>query len=126
MSRVRGAQMRAVRELHRTTLQEHWLTYVVIVLLAAMILATALAVVVSRHEARVLFHELEALKRVAEDSAVEWDRLQIEESYLSTHHEIEQKARTRLSMDMPIAASSAVTPPAPGSAARLPLEYVKP
>ena len=118
--------MRAVRDLHGTALQEHWLTYMVIVLLAAMILATAVAVVVSRHEARVLFHELEALKRVAEDSTVEWDRLQIEESYLSTHHEVEQKARTRLGMDMPIASFSTAIIPTPGSAPRLPLEYIKP
>lgn len=125
MKRGRGAVSHAGADLRRAT-GERWMGLIVITLLIAMTLVTAVAVVVSRHEARVLFHELEALKRIADDAAVEWDRLQIEESTFSTHSLIEHKARARLGMDMPGAAYAATSPAARGVETRPQLEYVRP
>jgi len=72
-----------------------------VILLLLVTVATALAVVYSRHEARDLFNQLELLKKVGDDAAVEWDRLQLEESTFSTHSLIDQKARARLQMAVP-------------------------
>lgn len=96
-------------------------TVMVVVVLGGITLATALAVVHSRHEARNLFVELEALKKVRDDVAIEWDRLQLEEGTFATASRIEQSARTRLDMVTPQLGAAA---PADGEHPQL--EYVKP
>jgi cell division protein FtsL len=75
-----------------------------VVVVAALLLinvATAVAVVYSRHEARNLFVQLEQRKSERDAIAVEWDRLQLEEGTFATHSLIEGKARAKLGMAPP-------------------------
>ncbi len=72
---------------------------VVVVLLA--VIGTALAVVYSRHEARILFIDLQRAQLQRDELAHDWDRLQLEEGTYATHSMVERKARSELGMAMP-------------------------
>lgn len=72
---------------------------VAVVLLAVM--GTALGVVYSRHEARVLFIELQRAQLLRDELTHDWDRLQLEEGTYATHSMVERKARSELGMAMP-------------------------
>jgi len=72
----------------------------VLVLLFA-ILATAVGVVLSKHQSRKLFVELQGLQKVRDDLDIEWNQLQLEQSTLATESVIDQAARTRLDMGIP-------------------------
>ena len=76
--------------------------------LAAAAFATAVAVVVTKHQSRKLFVEVQALEARRDALDVEWNRLQLEESAWSTQARIETVARTRLDMKVPEAAASGV------------------
>lgn len=69
--------------------------------LAALTLASALAVVWARHEGRVLFVELQSLQAERDRLNVEWGRLQLEQSAWATKGRIERIAREDLSMQRP-------------------------
>ena len=69
--------------------------------LAALVFATALAVVFSTHTSRKLFVEMEELLKVRDDLNAEWGRLQLEQSTWATHGRIESAARKRLGMVLP-------------------------
>lgn len=87
----------AKRPVHRPTITH-------IVLLGTMLLAviaTALAVVYSRHEARVLFIDLQRAQLQRDDLASEWDKLQLEEGTYATNSKVERRARSELGMAMP-------------------------
>lgn len=65
------------------------------------VLVSALAVVLAKHEARMLFSELQQLNAERDRLDIEWGQLQIEQSTWSTHGRIEQLAREELSMAIP-------------------------
>jgi cell division protein FtsL len=69
--------------------------------LAALVFATALAVVFSTHTSRKLFVEMEELLQVRDDLNAEWGRLQLEQSTWATHGRIEQAASDKLDMVIP-------------------------
>jgi cell division protein FtsL len=69
--------------------------------LLALVIASAIAVVYTKHLSRVQFAELQRLTRAQDDLKVEWRRLQLEQSTLATHSRIEQMARERLGMAEP-------------------------
>lgn len=69
--------------------------------LAALVFATALAVVFSTHTSRKLFVEMEALLQVRDDLNAEWGRLQLEQSTWATHGRIERAASDKLDMVIP-------------------------
>ncbi len=70
-------------------------------LLVALVLASALGVVASQHQARKFFAELEREQGRARALEVEWGQLQIEQSTWAGHARIEKAARDRLRMTMP-------------------------
>ncbi len=70
------------------------------VLLAAVI-ASAMGAAWSRHESRKLFNELQQLESERDAMNVEWGQLQLEQSTYTTHGKIEAAARERLRMKIP-------------------------
>jgi cell division protein FtsL len=59
------------------------------------VLASAVAVVRARHEARMLFVELERLNNARDGLNIDWSRQQIEQSLWSNPAFVEQVAATR-------------------------------
>ncbi|MCU7862889.1 MAG: cell division protein FtsL [Candidatus Thiodiazotropha sp. (ex Lucinoma borealis)] len=65
------------------------------------VLASAVAVVYSKYLSRKHFVALQEIQAEQERIGIEWGRLQLEESTLATHSEVEKKARDRLKMHLP-------------------------
>ncbi len=74
--------------------------WVLVALLAAVVLSS-IAVVYSKYLSRRHFVVLQELQAEREQLGIEWGRLQLEESTLATHSEVEQRARDRLQMHLP-------------------------
>jgi cell division protein FtsL len=85
------------------------------VLLAALI-ACALALVTSQHQARKLYVALQQEEAFAKQLEIEWGQLQLEQSTWAMHGRIERVATTRLNMRVPAPGRVQVVPP--GEAAR--------
>lgn len=73
----------------------------VCVLLAAAVIASAVWVASTRHQARQLFIELEALNRERDRLQVDWGRLQLEQSAWAAHPRVESLAREDIGLDLP-------------------------
>lgn len=71
------------------------------VLLAVLVLASAVSVVYARHDARQLFIELQQLTAERDTLNIDWGRLQIEHSTWASPGRVEQIARERLGMREP-------------------------
>ena len=69
--------------------------------LAGLVTASAVWAVVTEHESRRMFVELEALKREHDRLQSDWWRLQLEQSTWATHARIESAARERLGLAEP-------------------------
>jgi cell division protein FtsL len=65
------------------------------------LLAAAIAVVWSKHEARSLFIELQRLNAERDALDIEWGQLKLEQSAWSVHGRVEQTARLNLKMVVP-------------------------
>jgi cell division protein FtsL len=63
--------------------------------------ASALGVVYTRHQSRLLAMELGALETSQDEGLAEWSRLQIEQGWLADASQIEIKARGVLKMQEP-------------------------
>jgi cell division protein FtsL len=74
--------------------------WVLVVLLAAVVMS-AIGVVYSKYLSRRHFVVLQELQAERERLGIEWGRLQLEESTLATHSEVEQRARDSLQMHLP-------------------------
>ncbi len=74
---------------------------ILFVLLVLAVLASAIAVVYSKYLSRKHFVVLQELQAEKERIGIEWGRLQLEESTLATHSEVEKQARDRLKMHLP-------------------------
>lgn len=72
-------------------------------MLGTLVLGSALAVVYTKHESRVLFAELQALQGRSDELEIEWGQLQLEQSTLAAHQRVERDARERLGMVAPSA-----------------------
>jgi cell division protein FtsL len=70
-------------------------------LLLAALLACALSLVTSRHQARQLFVELEREQALARGYEVEYGQLQLEQSTWAMPARIEKIAREQLKMQLP-------------------------
>ncbi len=70
-------------------------------LLWLAVLASAIAVVRARHEARTLFVRLEQLSSERDRLNIEWGQLQLEQSAWSNHGFVERVASDRLRMTLP-------------------------
>lgn len=70
-------------------------------LLGWVVIASGIGVVYAKYLTRIEFVELQELRMEKERLAVEWGRLQLEESTLATHSKVESTARGRLGMHPP-------------------------
>jgi cell division protein FtsL len=89
-------------------LRQQW---VILLLLWCAVLLSAAGAVYTRHRAREQFVELERLHRQRDQLEVEWGRLQLEQSYRSSHALVESVAVTRLKMAQPDPAAIQVVMP---------------
>ena len=74
---------------------------VVLGLLVTLVLGSALTVVYVKHQSRVLFAELRAIQKLQDRQVIEWGRLQLQNSTLAAHSNVESRARKDLKMRLP-------------------------
>jgi cell division protein FtsL len=72
-----------------------------VLLLAGLNLVCAMGVVYAKHQSRALFGDLQALEAERDRMNTEWGQLQLEQSTLTTHGQVERAARKRLGMLSP-------------------------
>ncbi len=77
-------------------------------LLLALVVACALGVITSQHQARKLFIELEAAQAAAQKLEEEWTQLQLEQSTWATHKRVEAVASKQLGMRLPDASTTVI------------------
>jgi cell division protein FtsL len=65
------------------------------------LLGSAIAVVWTKHQARSLFIQLQALTAERDALDIEWGQLKLEQSAWATHGRVEQTARVDLKMVIP-------------------------
>ena len=70
-------------------------------LLWIAVLGSAVQVIYARHKARDLFVRLEKLNAERDSLEMEWGRLQLEQSYWSSHAFVERVANAKLQMTLP-------------------------
>ena len=80
-------------------------------ILLAVLVACALSVVTSQHNARKLYVELQKEQAIAKQLEVEWGQLQLEQSTWAMHARIEKIASGRLMMRVPPPARVQVVTP---------------
>jgi len=73
----------------------------VVLVLAGLVMASAIAVVETKHQSRSLFVTLEALRSERDELNTDWSRLRLEQGALATHSRIERIARDDLSLRVP-------------------------
>ena len=78
--------------------------FLLVLVLAAVCVLSAIALIYTKHESRKLFVELEQLTRERDELNIEWGQLQIEQSTWATHARIEQVATEDLALVRPQAA----------------------
>ena len=70
-------------------------------LLLTLVLGSALTVIYVKHQSRVLFGELRAIQKQQDRQVIEWGRLQLQNTTLATHSNVESRARKDLEMQLP-------------------------
>ena len=70
-------------------------------LLLTMVIGSALSVIYVKHESRILFAELRDTQKLQDQEVIEWGRLQLQNSTLATHSNVEFRARKTLKMRLP-------------------------
>lgn len=65
------------------------------------VLGSSVQVIYARHKARDLFVKLEKLNAERDSLDMEWGRLQLEQSYWSSHALVEGVANSKLKMNIP-------------------------
>jgi cell division protein FtsL len=73
----------------------------VVLVLAALVVASGIWIVEVEHRSRQLFIENEALNRELDRLQTDWGRLQIEQGTYATHSRIEALVRQRLDLTVP-------------------------
>ena len=73
----------------------------ILVLVLVADISSALGVVYTRHQSRLLAVELGALEARQDEGLAEWSRLQIEQGWLADASQIEKTARGVLKMQQP-------------------------
>jgi cell division protein FtsL len=68
---------------------------------AALLLATAIGVIWSKHQSRSTFIELQRLQAERDRLDIEWGQLKIQQSYSATPGRVEQVAYSELKMVTP-------------------------
>ncbi|MCG8325607.1 MAG: cell division protein FtsL [Thiotrichales bacterium] len=70
-------------------------------LLLSAVFFSAIKIVITRHDARTLFVEIQELEKIRDELNEEWGRLQLEQSTWATDVRVETMARNELGMRMP-------------------------
>ncbi|MDH5631965.1 MAG: cell division protein FtsL [Gammaproteobacteria bacterium] len=70
-------------------------------ILVVLILASAVAVIGMRHQSRMNFGELQALRAERDMLNTEWGKLLLEEGAWSRHQRVEAAAQKRMGMALP-------------------------
>jgi cell division protein FtsL len=65
------------------------------------VLGSAVQVIYARHKARDMFVHLEKLNAERDALEMDWGRLQLEQSYWSSHAFVERVANSKLQMNLP-------------------------
>jgi cell division protein FtsL len=65
------------------------------------VLGSSVQMIYARHKAREVFVRLEQLNAERDSLDMEWGRLQLEQSYWSSHAFVERVANTKLQMTLP-------------------------
>ena len=78
------------------------------ILLLIAVIACAIGVITSQHQARKRFVELESEQGSARKLSEEWTQLQLEQSTWATHKRVEAVAAKSLGMRLPDASSTVV------------------
>ena len=73
-----------------------WVLVSTVLLVLAVI--SSFGVIYSAHKSRVLFRELERVRRAENEIQIEWRQLLLERSTLSAHARVEAMARSELQM----------------------------
>ena len=87
-------------------------------LFLVLLVACALAVVTSQHQARKLFIDLEAEQAAAKRLEEEFTQLQLEQSTWATNKRVEAVASKQLGMRLPEPSTTAIVTLQPARAAR--------
>ncbi len=66
-----------------------------------MVLSSAMTVIYVKHESRLLFAELRYTQKLQDLEMIQWSRLQLQNSTLATHSNVESRARKTLKMRIP-------------------------
>ena len=69
--------------------------------LVVAVMVSAIGVILTKHENRKLFAQLQSLQKERDAMDVEWGQLQLEQGAWATHSRVERIARRRLNMVMP-------------------------
>ena len=77
-----------------------WLP-LILPLLWLSVLGSAVQVIYARHKARDMFVQLEKFNAERDSLDMEWGRLQLEQSYWSSHAFVERVANAKLQMNLP-------------------------
>ena len=77
-------------------------------LLLVLVIASALGVITSQHQARKLFNELEGEQAAAKRLGEEWTQLQLEQGTWATNKRVEALASRQLGMRLPDASTTVV------------------
>ena len=70
-------------------------------LLLTMVLGSALTVIYVKHQSRVLFADLRSIQKQQDHQIIQWGRLQLQNTTLATHGNVEARARKDLKMRLP-------------------------
>lgn len=70
-------------------------------ILVAMLMLSAIAVIYSKYQSRQLFIEIQKKEKQLDDFEVEWGRLQLELTTLTEENRVEIEARNRLMLTLP-------------------------
>jgi cell division protein FtsL len=85
--------------------------YLVLAVLLAANVATAIGVVYARHEHRQLFVRLSGLEKARDELNIDFGRLQLEQATWAESNRVDQIARTKLGMKFPEGAEIEVVRP---------------
>ena len=70
--------------------------------LSVVLLASALAVIYSKYQSRLIFIEIQEMEKELDRYEVEWGRLQLELTMLTEENRVEVEAKKRLKLVMPV------------------------
>ncbi len=70
-------------------------------LLLTLVIGSAMSVIYVKHQSRVLFAELRHVQKMQDQEVIEWGQLQLQNTTLAAHSNVESRARRQLQMIFP-------------------------